>query len=225
MATTYYNDLQKLYVAYFNRPADPGGLAFWEGVVEKANGNTAAVSAEFAKSPEYKDAFKGQTNEQIVDTIYKNIFGHAADATGKAFYAKALTENRITVDLVVKDIAGGAQGTDLTAFNNKVKAAEAFTTALDTDAEKAGYAGVDALKLAKDFIAGVTTDASYAAAIAPTNLNKVVADVVHAGTPFVMTSALALWTLLSTRRPPSWSPLTATTMLRPALPNLRSLPS
>lgn len=191
MATTYYNDLQKLYVAYFNRPADPGGLAFWEGVVEKANGNTAAVSAEFAKSAEYKDAFKGQTNEQIVDTIYKNIFGHAADATGKAFYAKALTENRITVDLVVKDIAGGAQGTDATAFNNKVKAAEAFTAALDTDAEKAGYAGVDALKLAKDFIAGVTTDASYAAAIAPTNLNQVVADVVHAGTPFVMTSALA----------------------------------
>lgn len=191
MATTYYNDLQKLYVAYFNRPADPGGLAFWEGVVEKANGNTAAVSAEFAKSPEYKDAFKGQTNEQIVDTIYKNIFGHAADATGKAFYAKALTENRITVDLVVKDIAGGAQGTDATAYNNKVKAAEAFTTALDTDAEKAGYAGTDALKLAKDFIAGVTTDASYAAAVAPANLNEVVADVVHAGTPFVMTAALA----------------------------------
>jgi len=191
MATTYYNDLQKLYVAYFNRPADPGGLAFWEGVVEKANGNTAAVSAEFAKSPEYKDAFKGQTNEQIVDTIYKNIFGHAADATGKAFYAKALTENRITVDLVVKDIAGGAQGTDATAYNNKVKAAEAFTTALDTDAEKAGYAGTDALKLAKDFIAGVTTDASYAAAVAPANLNTVVADVVHAGTPFVMTAALA----------------------------------
>jgi Domain of unknown function (DUF4214) len=191
MATTYYNDLQKLYVAYFNRPADPGGLAFWEGIVEKANGNTAAVSAEFAKSPEYKDAFAGQTNEQIVDTIYKNIFGHAADATGRDFYAKALTEKRITVDLVVKDIAGGAQGTDATAFNNKVKAAEAFTTALDTDAEKAGYAGAEALKLAKAFIAGVTTDASYAAAIAPTNLNTVVADVVHAGTPFVMTSALA----------------------------------
>jgi hypothetical protein len=191
MATTYYNDLQKLYVAYFNRPADPGGLVFWEGVVEKANGNTAAVSAEFAKSPEYKDAFAGQTNEQIVDTIYKNIFGHAADATGRAFYAAALTEKRITVDLVVKDIAGGAQGTDLTAFNNKVKAAEAFTTALDTDAEKAGYAGTDALKLAKEFIAGVTTDASYAAAVAPANLNEVVADVVHAGTPFVMTAALA----------------------------------
>ncbi|QBQ36665.1 DUF4214 domain-containing protein [Pseudoduganella plicata] len=191
MATTYYNDLQKLYVAYFNRPADPGGLVFWEGVVEKANGNTAAVSAEFAKSPEYKDAFAGQTNEQIVDTIYKNIFGHTADATGRAFYANALTEKRITVDLVVKDIAGGAQGTDLTAYNNKVKAAEAFTTALDTDAEKAGYAGAEALKLAKEFIAGVTTDASYAAAVAPANLNEVVADVVHAGTPFVMTAALA----------------------------------
>ena len=43
MATTYYNDLQKLYVAYFNRPADTAGLAYYEGVLENAKGDAKAV--------------------------------------------------------------------------------------------------------------------------------------------------------------------------------------
>ncbi|QBE64615.1 DUF4214 domain-containing protein [Pseudoduganella lutea] len=191
MATTYHAALQELYVAYFNRPADPGGLDYWEGIVEAANGNLSAVSATFAASPEYKDAFAGKTNEQIVDQLYMNLFGHAADAGGKKFYADALTQGRITVDLVVRDIAGGAQGADDVAFSNKAKAALAFTAALDTDAEKAGYAGEDALALAKEFIAGITTDASYAAAVTPAALAEVINDVVHAGTPFVLVDALA----------------------------------
>lgn len=62
MATTYHNDIQKLYVAYFGRPADPAGLAFWETQVEAANGSTAAVSAQFAASAEYKSTYAGMTS-------------------------------------------------------------------------------------------------------------------------------------------------------------------
>jgi len=190
MATTFYNDIQKLYVAYFNRPADPKGLAFWESAVEAAGGSTAAVSAAFAGSDEYKAAYANKTNAQIVDTVYQNLFGRPAEDAGKAFWTNALDKGIITIDAAVTAIAQGAQGTDLVAFNNKVTAAAAFTTAIDTDAEINGYSGDAANKLAKTFLAGVTDNASLAAAVAPAALNTTVANAVAAGTPFSIAGAL-----------------------------------
>jgi len=190
MATTFYNDIQKLYVAYFNRPADPAGLAFWETAVEAAGGSTAAVSAAFAGSDEYKAAYANKTNAQIVDTVYQNLFGRPAEDAGKAYWADLLDKGTVTIDAVVTAVAQGAQSTDLVAYNNKVTAAAAFTAAVDTDAEKAGYTGADANKLAKAYLAGVTDNASLAAATAPAALNTSVAATVAAATPFSVAGAL-----------------------------------
>jgi len=190
MATTFYTDIQKLYVAYFNRPADPAGLAFWETAVEAAAGSTAAVSAAFAGSDEYKAAYANKTNAQIVDTVYQNLFGRPAEDAGKAYWADLLDKGTVTIDAVVTAVAQGAQGTDLVAYNNKVTAAAAFTAAVDTDAEKAGYSGADANKIAKTYLAAVTDNASLAAATAPAALNTSVAATVAAGTPFSVAGAL-----------------------------------
>lgn len=190
MATTYHTELQKLYVAYFTRPADPKGLEYWETAAEAAGGDLTAISAAFATSAEYKAAYDGKTNEEVIDQIYQNLFGRPAEAAGKAYWAQQITNKALTIDQAVKIIGDAALTTDKVAFTNKVKAAEAFTGALDTPAEVAGYAGEDALVLAREFVAGVTTDASYAAAVTPSNLNAVIADVVHAGTPFTLLGAL-----------------------------------
>lgn len=191
MATTYYNDIQKLYVAYFNRPADPAGLAYWEGVVEAAKGSTANVSATFAASAEYKAAFAGLSNADIVNAVYQNLFGRAAEDAGKKYWADLLDSKAITIDKVVTQIAAGAQTTDLTAYNNKVTAAAAFTAAVDTDAEKAGYSGDAANKIAKTFLAGVTDNLSLASATSAATLNGTVATAVAAGTTFSVAGALA----------------------------------
>lgn len=190
MATTYYNDIAKLYVAYFNRPADPAGLAYWEGRVEAANGSTAAVSAEFAGSAEYKATYAGMTNEQIVDKIYQNLFGRPAEDAGKKYWADLMTAGTITIDAAVRDISNAALGSDKTAFNNKVTAGLAFTAALDTDAEKAGY-NADSVAAAKTWLSTITDDTSLVAATTPTALNTTVAGVVAKGTPFTVTGTLA----------------------------------
>lgn len=52
---TYTDAIQKLYVAYFNRPADYEGLPHWEKVLIASNGNVDAVSTFFAASPEYQN--------------------------------------------------------------------------------------------------------------------------------------------------------------------------
>lgn len=191
MATTYHAAIQELYVAYFNRPADVAGLNHWESVLEGNNGDLTVVANEFAKSPEYTSLFVGKTNEQIVAQIYVNLFGRTGDAVGMKFWVDALVAGKMTVAQAVDFIANGAQGTDAEIVENKVIAATAFTNSLDTPAEQAGYAGTDALALAKAFIGGVTSDATLATAIAPAALSASVAAVVKAGTPFTLNGALA----------------------------------
>jgi hypothetical protein len=182
MATTYYADIQKLYVAYFNRPADVAGLQYWETVVENAKGSTAAVSAAFAASAEYKAAYAGLNSFQVVNAVYNNLFGHDADVAGLTFWANNLTAGKFTIDQAVTAIAAGAQGTDLATYNNRVAAAQAFTGALDTTQEIVGYNGTAANAAAVSFLNTVgATDASLQAAIAPAALNASVANVVNIG--------------------------------------------
>lgn len=182
--------VQQLYVSYFGRPADPAGLDYWTNIVE-AQKSTAAVSATFAASAEYKAAYEGKTNAQIVDQIYTNLFGRAADATGRAYWVDLLDKGTIKVDTIVYEVSIAALTTDKEAVENKVAAATAFTAALDTDAEKAGYAGADALALAKAFITSVTTDETLATQTATAALNATVAAVVSAGTEFTLQGAMA----------------------------------
>lgn len=186
----YTEAVQKLYVAYFNRPADVAGLAYWEGVVANANGSTAAVSAAFAASDEYKAAFAHMDAYHVVAQVYQNLFGRAPELAGLNFWGQALLNGQMTVDNVVTQIAAGAQGSDMTAYNNKVAAATAFTNALDTSAEVLAYTGDAANAAAKAFVSSVTDNASLAAAIAPTALNATVSGIVDAhnvGQTFTLT--------------------------------------
>jgi len=176
----YTTAIQQLYVAYFSRPADAGGLEWWEGVVANAKGDTSMISAEFAASNEYKQTFAGKNNFDIVRTVYINLFGREAEKAGIDFWANALDQRIMTIDAVVTEIAKGAQNDDLKAFNNKVAAATAFTAALDTHPERASYNGDEAQAATKAFIRTVTDDASLAAAIVPDKLAASVAAFVQA---------------------------------------------
>lgn len=178
----YTAAVQKLYVAYFNRPADYLGLQYWEGVLTANGGNTAPISQSFSTSAEYIATYAGMTNAQVVNQVYMNLFGRGADdIAGLTFWSNHLTNGTLSVSNVVTAIAAGARGSDLTAYNNKVAAATSFTAALDTTAEVIGYDGAGANNAAKLWMSGITTDASLVAATAPTALNASIATVVNAG--------------------------------------------
>jgi hypothetical protein len=177
----YTEAVQKLYVAYFNRPADAAGLTYWENIVTANGGNTDAVSVAFANSQEYKDTFAGQSQYQIINTIYQNLFGREAEPAGLAYWGQGLINGTFTIAEAVTTIAGSAQTTDATAYANKVKAATAFTAALDTSAEILGYSGTAANLAAKTWLSKVTTDASLTAAVVPATLNASIAGVISTG--------------------------------------------
>lgn len=166
MASAIQLDIQKLYVAYFNRPADADGLVYWEKVVVAANGNTAGVYSAFAASAEYKATFANMDAYAIVNQIYTNLFGRPAEKAGLDYWAEHLLHNRLPIDIIVKSVAEGARLSDLNIFNNKVTAASAFTAALNTPSEVAAYAATHIAPAARAFLSTVTTDASLATTLA-----------------------------------------------------------
>lgn len=188
--------IQKLYVAFFNRPADYYGLQYWDDVIAKS-GNAEAViaslAADFAKSKEYTDTYAGQDNRQIINNIYKNLFGRSAEEGGLEYWNAEIAAGRVTLANAVLRISGSALNADAIAYASKVTAATAFTDALDTTDERLGYRGEQANAVAKTFIAGVTDATTLANAIAPANLDATVNTSVGAGTvsgTFTLTKGL-----------------------------------
>ena len=177
------NSIQQLYVAYFGRPADVTGLAYWETQVALAGGSTAAVSAAFAASAEYTATFAGLSNDQIVNTIYNNLFHRSPEPDGLIFWSNLLTGGKINISNVVTQIAAGAQGTDSVALAQKVAASVAFTAGLDTTDKILSYNGSAAVTIAKGWLAGIYDVATETAAVLPAALNATIASLPAGGTP------------------------------------------
>jgi hypothetical protein len=177
------NTVEQMYVAYFSRPADPAGLAFWSGKLAVNPNATQDISAAFSTSAEYKATYAGLDNAGIVSTVYMHLFGRAAETAGVNFWADKLNTHAITIDNVVTQIAAGAQSTDLFAYDAKVAVATAFSAHVDTAVEQQAYSGATANKLAIDFIATVKDLASAAAASDPGTIDSVISNIVaHSST-------------------------------------------
>lgn len=174
--------VEQLYVEYFARPADYAGLQFWVNSLNADPNSIGGISAAFARSQEYIDTYAGQDNRQLVDTVYHNLFGRAAEAAGVDYWANLLDNHVITVDNMVAEIAKAAQGNDAFVFNGRVHAATLFTSHLDTPAEQAAYSGATANAMAKAFIGSIVDLQSIAAGADAGYVDIQIADIVGAHT-------------------------------------------
>lgn len=190
-ASDYHDQIQKLYIAYFNRPADPLGLAFWSNVVEASGGSISAVSSQFSASPEFISLYGGKSSAELVSAVYQNLFGREPEPAGLLYWSLLLDQRLISLSNVVTTVMAAAQGTDITAVENKLIAATLFTNNLDTAEEILGYSGADALAAARAFLNKIdATDASLAnleadtkqAVIDATGVGKVVTPPTDTGT-------------------------------------------
>ncbi|RFP11899.1 MULTISPECIES: DUF4214 domain-containing protein [unclassified Duganella] len=198
MATT--TDLiQQLYVAYFNRPADVAGLAFYVDAYDNRGASIDLISKSFNNAAEYTDAYKGKSSDEIVSIVYHNLFGRTPDSEGLNFWSPKIASGAISTADLVKFISAGAVNADGTPnsdgliFNNKVAAAGSFTAEIGTagnENERIAYASGTAavMTAAKNYIAGVTTDATLAAAQASVHTT---AQAIYASTIPVVNTALS----------------------------------
>lgn len=194
-ASAYFDQVQQLYIAYFGRPADTVGQAFWASKIDAANGSIASVIAGFSASTESQALFGNLTTTQKVTAIYQNAFGRTPEATGLAYWVAQIDSGKVTQAQASWTIQQSAGPGDASAVNNKLIAAKAFTAQIDTAAEIAGYSGAAAATLARAYLA--KADATYAsianvatdsiAALATASGTAAVPPVTPVSTPFTAT--------------------------------------
>ena len=88
--------LVRLYLAYFKRPPDPDGFAYWQRQLDNGKGLINAAK-KFAESSEFKTKYGTVSNAAFIELVYENVLGRASDPTGKAFWLTRLdnkTKNR-----------------------------------------------------------------------------------------------------------------------------------
>ena len=141
--------LELIYIAYFDRAADNDGYTFWEvqNVQTKANGQNAAlaltnIANSFAPQPETYALYPflstpglnlnspaGQTGlTTFITNLYENLFARAPDATGQAYWVGQISSGAVGLGAAALAIANGATGTDAIEVQNKIAVALDFTT-------------------------------------------------------------------------------------------------
>ena len=163
-ASTYFAQVQQLYIAYFGRPADPTGQAYWAANIDAAKGDISAVIAGFSASNESQELFGNKSTIDKVNAIYQNAFGRAPEPAGLAYWVEMLDSGKVSQAQASWTIQQNAGPGDAAAVQNKLTAAQAFTAQIDTTAEINGYQGANAAQVARDFLSGVTSDNATATA-------------------------------------------------------------
>jgi len=167
--------VQKMFLAYFGRPAAPTGQEYYAQLVDA--GNVAALQDDFWNSAESQAKFGSLSTEAKVDAIFNQLFGRDPAVSGLSYWTAEINAGRVSLPQAALTILNSAAAADLEVFNAKLEVANAFTAELDTTAEILAYQSnvADAVIL----LAGVTSAAQADAAI--TNIEALVADVVAGG--------------------------------------------
>ncbi|HZV63879.1 MAG TPA: DUF4214 domain-containing protein [Telluria sp.] len=156
----YEELLQQIYIAYFGRPADPGGLAYHTQQFRLANAPTtvdgllasyatnAALRAEldsFALSVESQQLYPSCAwvgcDYQWMFALYRGLFSREPDAGGAEFWVNALHGGGATRASVLLAVSAGARGADAELLARKMHAAVQFTRALDAADQRDDYSG------------------------------------------------------------------------------------
>ena len=131
------------YVAYYGRPADAGGLAYWAGRLEEEGGSLASIIDAFGESQEYQERFGGLSNEELIANLYQQLFGRGPDPEGKTYWAGQLKSGAQSLQKISLSILDGAQNDDTLIINNRVSFSKYYVTA--TESEKVQPLDADGL--------------------------------------------------------------------------------
>ncbi len=161
----YFDTVQKAYIAYYHRAADPAGLLYWAGRLCASGGSLADIIEEFADSPESQGLY-GTINSSNVSTlvngIYRTLFNRDAESGGLNYYVDGFSTGKFTAASIMLDVLYGAQNQDQQSVNNKLAAANLFTSTIDPDLDgtnlRVTYAGEGDATSGRNFFSSVTWD-------------------------------------------------------------------
>lgn len=192
--SAYYEVVQHIYVGYFGRPADAGGLGFFAQHLSNlgapatiaglnaayqnaANGELRTVVNGFGISAESQALYAGD-NDVFIEAVYRNLFSRAADPGGKAFWVNAINAGHVTRASAAVQIMAAAQATDRDVINKKITVARDFTAALNTAQRQLAYSGLEANVVIRNLLGtvNVSTDTDAFQSSIDSTLNTLVAQ-------------------------------------------------
>jgi cyclophilin family peptidyl-prolyl cis-trans isomerase len=120
--------VQKAYVAYYGRPADPDGQAYWANRMDSEGGSLGSIIGAFGNSDEFTRRYGGLTNTQLVTKIYQQTLGRDPDRGGLDWYVAEIEAGRRTLQTITLDVLNGATtAPDSAVVANKLDVAEYYT--------------------------------------------------------------------------------------------------
>lgn len=126
--------IQSLYIAYFQRPADPAGLLYWAGRYSEGT-ELSQIIAAFSFSQEAQRLYGIEANDpaSVITKAYQGLFNREPEAAGLTFYIDLIASGQSSLESVMMRIVSGARGEDRTVLDNKIEAADRFTLTLDPE--------------------------------------------------------------------------------------------
>lgn len=144
-AAAYFETVQKIYIAFYQRPADPAGLKYWAEQIDLAGGNPNAVITAFGTQPESIALYGEVTAANIgtvLDKIYQAAFSRTPAEAEKAYWTEQFNAGGITASSMALAVVLGAQNADAASVANKLTVANEFTAQVDGNALSSADFGV-----------------------------------------------------------------------------------
>lgn len=150
--------IQKLYIAYFNRPADVAGLQYWEGQLDANKISLPSLAQSFSEQSEYKLTYGGKTTADVVTALYKNLFGRTVDAAGLKYWTTQIDSGAVNLGTAALAIVNGAtpQSLDGATIDSKLTFSINFTASLNTTEKANLYSSAYAFEVMRGILSGVT---------------------------------------------------------------------
>lgn len=140
-STSNQDTIERLYIAYYGRPADAAGLTFWADALNRVGGDPTKLINDFGTSPEATQYYAGLTVSQQIDKIYQLMFNRSAESAGLNYWADKVNSGAATTASVMLNILNGAQANDKAIIDNKLAAANILTNDTVSDSAKATWYG------------------------------------------------------------------------------------
>jgi hypothetical protein len=175
--SNYDSVVNSFYLAYYGRPADPVGLAFWSAQLERVGGDLGAINDAFATSEEATVRFGSEDVSARIAEIYQQLFDRQPEAEGLQFWTSVISDGKLSLADAAIEIMRGAQGTDNDLSDLRLQAADQFTA--EVTAAGLDYQGDAAIAAARVLVEAVKLNSSADDIIA---MAKSAANLAHVAT-------------------------------------------
>ncbi len=164
--------IHTLYIAFFNRPANPVSLAVYLRMLPQDRAASvkelvAVANRHFEPSSEFKETIDSLSDVQLINRLYGNLLARDAEPAGLLFWASKLMREEMSLSEIALEIARNARGTDGVALSAKLRAAQAFTDKLSNSSKAiVAFSGDAAIKTSHNWLRTVSDESTAAFAIA-----------------------------------------------------------